>query len=476
MQTLVSPLHRGISSAFRNVTPTRLRLLLFLNCISAIVFAFAAVTTIQQHHHAVQTVGVDAAPSVIAAHEIKIAVEVMDADLADELLYPPQQQEALEQRSDFEKWRLGVSKQLVIAAKNITYGATEQIPIENIQSAYGTYLTQVQNVRDLHDGLKDDAALSAYRQSLNTIQSQILPAADALDKANADVLETIYAQEKAATNLSRGFVLVTGLILTALLLYTQIFLSVRFRRRINVPMLIATICVALFLQKLASALGDNTKFLVVAKEDSYNSIFSLLDARAEAYEAVAAESRWLLDRQRDPVYQKQFTDNVAEVAHFDDGHNLTQTLLLAKKQLADSERVNLSGFHGAMADELDNARFPGEAQAAMEALQQFDQFCLLDAKMRDLANSGNRAAATKMCLGYNPSQTKYPFSKFDDALQRTLQINEDQLQHSVDAALHNLRGMSIGAEVIALIAGMCACLGLLPRIEEYVHCSPKPRH
>jgi len=476
MQTLVSPLRSGINLAFQNVTPTRLRLLLFLNCSAAILFAFAAVTTVQQHNHAVRTVGVDAAPSVIAAHEIKIGVQMMDADLADELLYPAQGAETVEERSDFEKWRVRASKQLVSAAKNITYGQAEQIPIENIQIAYGKYLMQVQNVRDLHNAQKADAALSAYRQGLENVQTEILPAADALNKANADVLETIYAEEKAATNLSRGFVLVTGLILIAALLYTQIFLSVHFRRRLNVPMLFATICVTLFLQKLGSALGDNSNFLKVAKEDSYNSIFSLLDARSNAYAALAAESRWLLDRQNAAVYQKEYSERVALVAKFDNGDNAAKTVQLAKNQLAANERLNLPGFSGSMADELGNARFPGEAQAAMEALEQFGDFCAFDAKIRDWENSGNHAAAVKLCLGYNPSQSKYSFSKFDDALERTLQINQDQLQYSVDAALHNLSGLSIGAEVIALIAGICACLGLLPRIEEYVHCSPKPRH
>ena len=476
MQTLVRPLHQGVKSALQDVTPTRLRLLVFLNCFCAILFAFAAVTTVQQHHHAVQTVGVDAAPSVIAASEIKIGVEMMDTDLAEDLLYTPGQQEALDVEQDFEKWRTLVSKQLVIAAKNITYGKTEQVPIENIQVALGQYLMQVQNVRDLHKAQEDAEALPAYRKSLETVKTLLLPAADALNKANADVLETIYAEEKSATNLSRGFVLLTGLILIAVLMYTQIFLSVRFRRRINLPMLITTICVALFLQKLGTALGDNSRFLKVAKEDSYNSIFSLLNARADAYAANAAQSRWLLDSNRAEIYEKEFADKAGLVARFDRGHDFKETLARARNQLANNEALNLPGLSGSMADELANARFPGEAQAAMQALESFGDFCDLESKMRDMKSSAERRYAMLLYLGYRPSQSKYAFSKFDDALERTLQINQDQLQHSVDEALHNLDGLSVGAQLIALLAVISTCLGLLPRIEEYVHCSPKPRH
>src|SRR6516162_11217817 len=87
------PLTQMIHLVFRDVTPVRLRLYFVVNCFSAIMFCLLSMITIKQHAHAVKTVGHDAAPSVIAAHQIKIGVEKMDTALANELLYAPNQPE-----------------------------------------------------------------------------------------------------------------------------------------------------------------------------------------------------------------------------------------------------------------------------------------------------------------------------------------------------------------------------------------------
>ena len=143
----MEPLQQIFQSACRDVTPVRLKLLLLANCLGAVLFLLVSLGTVQQHLHAVQTVGEDAAPSVIDAHEIKIGVLKMDADLADELLYPSGQQEGQESAQDFDKCRVEVGKQLVAAARNITYGAAEQTPIETIQTALGQYEMQAHHVR-----------------------------------------------------------------------------------------------------------------------------------------------------------------------------------------------------------------------------------------------------------------------------------------------------------------------------------------
>ena len=61
-----------------------------------------------QPWHAVQTVGVDAAPSVVAAHKIKIYIETLDADLVNELLGKPG--EMADYVKDFDKNRVEIGK------------------------------------------------------------------------------------------------------------------------------------------------------------------------------------------------------------------------------------------------------------------------------------------------------------------------------------------------------------------------------
>jgi hypothetical protein len=467
MPTQVSPLKQAVQSAFSDVTPVRLWLLLILISLCSLIYGIATIVTVEQHEHAIKTVGKDAAPSVIAAYQIKIGVETMDAALADELLYPPGKREAQNMVDEFESSRLNVCKQLVAAAKNITYGPAEELPIEGIQNALGQFEMQAQRARDLHSAGNDGEAVATYRAALATLQNDILPNADKLNKANADVLEDTYAREKGISAMSRGFVMVMGLVLIGLLLYTQLYLSARFHRRLNLPLIFFTGCTAVFLQQLTSSLGDSSNELKVAKEDAYNSIVALLDARTNAYDANASESRWLLDRDHATVYEKYFHDKMATVARFEHGHDFASTIALARNQLGSGEKFNLPGFSGSLADELNNIIFPEEGEAALESLKKLSDYSATDAKMRKLETSGSHDIAVSLGLGYDPKGSNFLFSKFDDALGRTLKINEYHMRNAVNKAARDLDGLVAGSFLLTFVALLCAYAGLRPRLEEY---------
>jgi hypothetical protein len=467
MSTQVSPIEQAVQSAFSSVTPVRLWLFLTLICLCSIVFGVAAVVTVDQHEHAIKTVGNDAAPSVIAAHQIRIGVEMMDAALADQLLYPPGKREAQNMEDEFEQARITVCKELVAAAKNITYGPAEQLPIENIQIALGKFEMQAQSARDLHNAGKATKTITAYRAALGTLLDQLLPNADALNKANADILEDTYAREKGISAMSRGFVIVMGLILIGLLLYTQIYLSMRFRRLLNLPLLLITVATAVFLQQLSASLADSSRELKVAKEDAYNSIVALLDARANAYDANAAESRWLLDREHAALHEKYFHDKMTAVAHFDPGQNYSDIIARARVQLGNGDKFNLPGFSGSLADEMNNIIFPEEGEAALESIKRLADYAGADEKMRRLESSGAHEAAIGLGLGYDPYGSNYLFSRFDDALGRTLKINEYHMKTAVNQALRELDGLVAGSLLLAFVAIFCAYAGLRPRLEEY---------
>ena len=468
MDNQTDPIKHMLHSMMEDVTPVRLRLLLVLNCLGILLFLLITVSTILQHKRAVDTVGVDAAPSVIAAHQIKIAVEQMDTALANELLYRPEQPESLLMEGQFERAREVVSKQLVSAAKNITFGKSEQTPIENIQLALGQFEMQAQYVRDMKKSNKNNDAVNGYLAALQTVQENLLPNADALNKANSDLLESNYEQEKSGASLSRGGVSVVGILLVALSVYSQLYLKTRFRRRINLPLLIGSVCTLIFLVHITQTLGKASNDLKVAKEDAYNSIFSLLDARANAYEANAAESRWLVDQAHADVHEKRFQDMAATVAKFAPNHNYDETIARARKQQEESEKISLQGFTGSLAEELSNVRFEGEGREAIEALQSFSQYVDDDTKMRKLKKAGQQDLAVQLCLAYDPTGSKYPFTRFDEALGRTLAINQEHFDRSVKDAFRDLQGAVLLAQCVCLLMAVCVYLGFRPRLAEYV--------
>ncbi len=467
MQVLTRPLQKAVDATFQNVTPTRLWLQMACICICSLFFFCASMVTITQHAHAIATVGSDAAPSVIAAHQIKTAVETMDNTLADELLYKSGSTEAQEMFEESEKARINLSKQLITAARNITYGRSEEVPIENIQTALGQFLMEAQNARDLHNFGKDTDASTKYLAALRTLQTRLLPGADALDKANENVLEDTFAHEKGASAMSRGLVLVIGIVLVALIGYTHLYVSMRFRRRLIPALLIALTCTIIFLQHLISMLAISSRNLVIAKEDAYNSVVALLDARSNSYDANAAESRALLDTAHAVDYENYFIEKVNSAAHFEKGHDFGETIARARHQLENHEKFNLPGFSGSLADELSNVRFPGEAEAALESLEAFATYISTDRKIRQLETAGNHNEALKLGLGYDPRGSNFSFLKYDDALARTLKINQDQLNLASKEAAQALEGLIPTSLLVTLLIIVCTYIGLSPRLDEY---------
>lgn len=468
LEKQTGPFKQLIQLIFQDVTPVRLRLLFVSGCLGAFLFCLLSIITINQHEHAVVTVGRDAAPSVIAAHQIKTGVERMDADLANELLYPRGSEEGKQMFADFEKWRAVVGKQMIAAAKNITYGEAEQIPIENIQYSLGVFEMYAQSARDARLLGRDAEVLRIYKRARATLEDTVLPNAEALNKANSDKLESIYSQEISRSSLSCGFILAVGLLLIGLLLFTQGYLAKRFHRRLSVPLLVATLCTVIFVQHLYKELRTNAYDLKVAKEDAYNSIVALLEARSNAYAADAAQSRSLLDREKSTSHEKYFSDKVATVASFLPGHNFAETIARARSQLNVEAQYKLPGFTGSLADELKNIRFEGEARSALEALEAFSNYCLANAAMQQLEQAGAHGDAVHIGLGYSPNQSKYWFANFDDALQQTLDINQEHFGRAVKSAFRDIAGLKLLSQLLFLLVVVCIYFGLRDRMAEYV--------
>jgi len=288
-----------------------------------------------------------------------------------------------------------------------------------------------------------------------------------LNKANADVLEETYGREKSASGLSRGAVLVLGMVLIGFLLYIHIYLSVHFRRRFNLPLLATMLILAIFVRHLTNNLDESSKGLIVAKEDAYNSVLALLDARAAACLADAAQSRCLLDKADSAEQQKYFQanmDRIATIAPGQDGHVL---LALAQKQLQEGHKPSLPGLSGALADELANVRFEGERQSALDCLETFLAYREVSAQEQKLVSAGKQDEAQAIGLGYDPHGSNMAFGRFDDALVRTLRINQEALQTSVEHARHALDYLFTGSILLSLGMIITTYLGLRPRIQEY---------
>lgn len=457
-----------VESALRDVTPVRLRLLLLANCILVTGFCSVAITTIHQHEHAARTIGLDATPSVVASEQIQIAALEMDYYLVNELLISPADKEARMMTKHFEDWRANACKSLVAAANNITYGDKERLPIENVLLEMGEYEARAQKARDLHSAQKEPEALAAYRSAKETLSSSLLPSTDALHTANSDILEATYSEEQSKSALSCGFVLVTGMVLIGLLVYTQIFTKRRFRRTFNLFLVASTVAMALLVNHLYSSLRESAVHLKAAKEDAYDSMVALLNIRVEAYEAQVNQIRALVDRENAQIYHQEFGKRIANIATFPGG-TIDATIALAKKQMEERERFSLPNFKGSLKDEFDNIKFEGEGTAVLEATEALREYLTSVEQIRKEEQAGAVDEAIDMSLGFTPNSCKFPFTRFDDAVGRALKINIEHFNRSVKEAFDDLSTLVMLSQAVCLSMFICIYLGLRDRIAEYMN-------
>src|SRR5205807_1718177 len=138
------------------------------------------------------------------------------------------------------------------------------------------------------------------------MSQSILPAADALDRANREALDRDYAAVTRSSRWLLFLVFLAGAALLGVLVLVQVFLYRRMRRLVNPALAAATLLALVFLgYVLVSFLGQRAA-LRVAMKDCFESIHLLWQARAQAYDANGDESRWLLDRQRAAEHEKDY--------------------------------------------------------------------------------------------------------------------------------------------------------------------------
>ena len=408
------------------------------------------------HRAGLQTVGKDTVPSIIAAQHIKSALADMDANAANELL--AQGGEAAAAVQAYEARRQEALEALITAAQNITYGDNERGPILRIQLGLGTYEARIQRARDLRQE-GNEGFVAAYGIAADLIDREILPAADALDGANLDVLERAYENQHRRSVAARGLIMATAVVVLAVLAWVQMLLTGRTHRLINVPLLLAT-CITVgvtyySLRVLAQAQND----LKIAREDAFTSIHALWRARAVAYAANADESRYLLDRQNAPKHEQEFFAKRDTLAKLPEGATFQSVVRQG------GTRVN--GFTGYLADALNNITFPGEGEASLETLRRFGEYLRTNGQIRALERGGHQKEALALCTGTKPGESNWAFNQFDSALDRTLTINQNAFDGAIKNGFSILAPFDLQMSICAVLIGVLALLGLMQRIREY---------
>jgi len=396
------------------------------------------------HRSLLQTIGRNSAPSIIAAQHIKVAIADMDAEAANEMLAKPG--EGMAAAKAFQARREEAGGALIEAAKNITYDG-EWPPIKSLQTVLGDYEARIQRARDLREG-DDPQFIKAYRDASGLVEVSLFRAADELDRVNLKALDDAFESDRSTATHTRELISASGLILLGLLVYLQWDLTKRVRRLINPALLAASILTLALIVFANNHLSGADKDLYVARHDAFISLHALWQARAVAYSANADESKFLLG---------------------DDNSN-DETSFFEKSKRIMGSAVDSSGIPegGFLGEEERNITFAGEKEAADATVATWRNYLKIDAKLRQLKRDNRRDAAIALCIGKNPGESDWAFSSFDDALNRTIDINQNAFDSAVASGFQHLDQFDLTVVVGVSLISICCSLGLFIRIREYL--------
>ncbi|MBR7836100.1 hypothetical protein KDL01_22680 [Actinospica durhamensis] len=308
------------------------------------------------------------------------------------------------------------------------------------------------------------AALSAYVAASGLLHDALLPEASAITTRDAAAVDSSYSGDHGAMAGYGWIVGALALLLIAALVLGNAYYHRRFRRRLSTLIPAAAVALVLGVVGLGGQLAE-AGHLHVAKQNAYDSIYALTQAKAISDGANADESRWLLES-RDPALQTSFFTEMNEVgsvpgyAPATSDPDIYYTGLAAEvgrlslDASADSvSRVTLGGYLGA---ELGNVTFPNEARDAYAAVTAFDAYAQNDRTIRQDAQDGDLAGAVAFDIGLGAGQSNYDFGRYTNALALVVGDN----QGAFDAAVAQGRA-GVGAAAWTTAALGWAVLVLL---------------
>jgi hypothetical protein len=450
----------------KTATPIVVYILLWSGIfILAAVLCTASINAANQCREAVKSIGRDCAPSIIAAQQIKQDLAKLDATSADLLLAKnanlPIYQEL---QTQAETLKNQFSDSLITAAQNITFGDSERVPITKL-SADIIHYGELVAAANQHQNME---ATPLIANASNYLHTELLTAGQDLDKANTTVLDNVYNLRSQTLHIQSFVFFSIWCLMNLLLVGTGIYLWKATKRVLNLG-IVAALFLSLLLafQVFAATEGSAYRLKVITK-DAFDSIHWLWSARAVAADAYGARGRVLLFAHSDnqPAALRNLEDCQEKILQLPPGQ-ITLSSLRDNPQPAETLTKNPQ-FKGFLPDELRNITFTGEREAALAAVQTWSRYREADQQSAVLETNNRHADAVSLHLSKEASGGLGTASRFDQALELVIAINQAVFDKTVAEGLNKLQGLDW--MVVALCLGVMATTiaGIWPRIREYL--------
>lgn len=458
----------GVARVVRIRTlPGRIRGLAFLAVLAvAAVFTVAALA-VQDARDGLKVIGHDAGPQVVATGDLYYALSDMDAQLAAVLLMGREQNlgagraKALQV---YDQRRSEAHRALLQGSNLASDDPAEQQTARSILDALGQYeqlagqALQLDQQQPHAAGPPSTQVRALYRQATDLMKLDVLPKAYNLTLDNGTTVRRTYESKHAAVLDGIAWVVITGLVLIAILVGLQVYLTRRFRRLVNPVLALATLASLVLVAATVGLLTSEANHLSKAKNDGFDSVLSLSRARAISNNADADETRYLLDPEQADTYEQVYLDKSQEILSVTAG-NLRQYY-----QQVDARIAAHSGFTGFLGLESQHVTLPGQRAAVDRTLQGYETVQHDDSRLRTLATSaGGRHEAIVLRM----DTASRDFATYDQSLVALTAIHQKAFTSAIRDGDNGLSGWSVGLPAAAVVIAILVLVGVRPRLSEF---------
>jgi hypothetical protein len=425
-----------------------------LAAVPVVLFAVAVQLGVARNDSTVRTVGRDATTGITVAQDIKLNLAELDALVVQDLLgtvaltpsgFP----------EDYNLKRAELNQNMVRAAAESQEGAAYQQPLANIDYVLAHYHVLVKSAFAAGADGDDARAAELYSRAHVVMADTLLPEADFVDKANTYVLNNTYDSQKARSASSTRFITVSWVLLLVFLGVAQLVLARKFRRLLNLPLVVASLVAVIGGSFALARIGSSGDHLTEAREQAFDSVHELARARATVVSARQSEGQLLLDPARAAEARQDFAAQIDKLFRVQGQDDVAGVTAVAQSgSVPEGSGGYLATVAAAEAEE-------GHDSSGHDAVVAFGDFLAEDANIRGLVGSD----AVRTARGvYDTAQTFGVLSDAIDDAQTADQATFDRhAGRAADATAHvDQIALAAAGGVLLLIL-----LGLYQRLREY---------
>lgn len=416
------------------------------------------------------------APRTVAASELSLALNDMDAQAANILLSSGDSGTGKSRLDESYVKAQGfyTDAQQTISRSLRTLGAAaegDKATEETVVTLTDTFAQYQELIgraleNDEHPGGKD-LARADYSRATDLLSARLLPQARTLVDANNAVYEHEYDTSRSDLSVQLAAEVVLGLLLVAALIVLQVRLARRFQRVFNPALLASTLCALVALVCGGRLLTVSADQLKIARHDSFDSVVALSRSKALGYDANADESRFLLDPSRRTAYESTFFDKSQKLYGIEGASPGSYDAKLDETWNAYQRDHGDKRFTGEYRRELDNITFAGEREAAEKTVEAYAVYQKDDRAFRQLVAEGRLKEATAFCIGWASDTSNAHFGLWMKALDQVTAINSSHHEKAIATGRHAIGTQAPAAGGALLLAGALLVLGLRPRLAEF---------